>query len=420
MAKPHISVSILPGYFPPLHKRHARCRHTGLFTFLSTRHRLLRGIWWHHSRDEEGTILALRQRDRVRRIRLDMSVADLWKFIRVIDEEYSMLEYLIIWTRVNDSSKVLMLPGALQAPHLRHLALVGFTLPVESRLLTSAVRLVTLFLFMSNPSTYFHPNTLLQWLSNMPQLETLIIFAVPYDDVQMQFTHPPAMILVTLPNFHYFLFLGHSPYMEALVHRITPCPEKLEIYLCDESTAFFPRLVQFMNTAENIKFEGVKFKFFDCRVSVVVYSSSRAETEMSALSMTVSVSSWEFDWLVSYVAQISNSFCHIFSVVERLTLECENEDSWTEGPGVEHYWFNRIEWRQLFRSFGNVKTLRIDNGLVEGVSRSLESDYGEPPLGLLPELQELAYSRSGKTGDGFTSFIDARQKAGRPVTLTCY
>ena len=179
--------------------------------------------------DEEGTILALRQRDRVRRIRLDMSVADLWKFIRVIDEEYSMLEYLIIWTRVNDSSKVLMLPGALQAPHLRHLALVGFTLPVESRLLTSAVRLVTLFLFMSNPSTYFHPNTLLQWLSNMPQLETLIIFAVPYDDVQMQFTHPPAMILVTLPNFHYFLFLGHSPYMEALVHRITPCPEKLEI-----------------------------------------------------------------------------------------------------------------------------------------------------------------------------------------------
>lgn len=175
-----------------------------------------------------------------------------------------------------------------------------------------------------------------------------------------------------------------------------------------------------MNTAENIKFEGVKFKFFDCRVSVVVYSSSRAETEMCALSMTVSVSSWEFDWLVSYVAQISNSFCHIFSVVERLTLECENEDSWTEGPGVEHYWFNRIEWRQLFRSFGNVKTLRIDNGLVEGVSRSLESDYGELPLGLLPELQGLAYSRSGKTGDGFTSFIDARQKAGRPVTLTCY
>lgn len=38
-------------------------------------------------------------------------------------------------------------------------------------------------------------------------------------------------------------------------------------------------------------------------------------------------------------------------------------------------------------------------------------------LELLLELQELTSSRSGDTGDPFTSFIDTRQNAGRPVTL---
>jgi hypothetical protein len=64
-----------------------------------------------------------------------------------------------------------------------------------------------------------------------------------------------------------------------------------------------------------------------------------------------------------------------------------------------------------------VKTLWINNGLVEDLSHCLQLEGGELPLELLPELQELTYSGSADTGDGFTSFIDARQNAGRPVTL---
>jgi hypothetical protein len=64
-----------------------------------------------------------------------------------------------------------------------------------------------------------------------------------------------------------------------------------------------------------------------------------------------------------------------------------------------------------------VKTLEIDNGLVEDLSHCLQLENGELPLELLPELHELSYSRSGDTGDAFTSYIDARRNAGRPVTL---
>jgi hypothetical protein len=50
-------------------------------------------------------------------------------------------------------------------------------------------------------------------------------------------------------------------------------------------------------------------------------------------------------------------------------------------------------------------------------SRCLQLDDGKPPLELLPELQELTYSCKGDTGDAFSSFISARQNAGRPVTV---
>jgi len=59
----------------------------------------------------------------------------------------------------------------------------------------------------------------------------------------------------------------------------------------------------------------------------------------------------------------------------------------------------------------------VEDGLVEELSRCLRLEDGELPLELLPELQELTYFGSGDTGDAFTSFIDARQNAGRPVTL---
>jgi hypothetical protein len=111
------------------------------------------------------------------------------------------------------------------------------------------------------------------------------------------------------------------------------------------------------------------------------------------------------------VAQIFNSLGQMFSSVEHLTLRHEEHSLSSE----EHNEVDCTEWHKLLRSFSNVKTLRIEQGLVGELSRCLELDDGELPLELLPELQELTYSGSGDAGDAFTSFIDARQNAGRPV-----
>jgi hypothetical protein len=109
---------------------------------------------------EQGIILSLEQRDRVRRVRLRLPVQTLQKLIVAINGEYPILEYLIL-ASPEQGDTIPRLPETLQAPHLRHLLLGGFSLPIGSRLLTTAVGLVTICLIIVHPSTYFHPNTLL-------------------------------------------------------------------------------------------------------------------------------------------------------------------------------------------------------------------------------------------------------------------
>ena len=63
----------------------------------------------------------------------------------------------------------------------------------------------------------------------------------------------------------------------------------------------------------------------------------------------------------------------------------------------EHNDVDRIQWRTLLRSFGNVKTLRVKDWVVEELSHCLLLEDGELPLELLPELQELTYFGSCDT-----------------------
>ena len=374
--------------------------------------------------DEEGAILALKQYSRVRRVRFIIHATSLQKLIVAMDDEYPILDYLVISHPDEDKSSISQLPETLEAPNLRHLYLRGFALPMGSRLLAAAVGLVTLCLDMVHLSTYFHPNILLRWLSSMPQLEMLMIhfqFPVPSRNLERQLTHTPIVTHITLPNLRHFLFRGVGTYLETLVHRITgttPRLERLQVFFFNQLTYSVTRLLQFMNATDDLTFKSAKFMFSDKELYVDLYPLEpdvelypHEEAEMYTLS--VAVECWHLDWQVFAAAQIFNSLSPLFSAVEHLTLEHLEHSRSSE----EHNEADRTEWRQLLGSFRNAKTLWIDEGLFEELSRCLELDDGVLPLELLPELQELTYSGSGNTGDAFTSFIDARQDAGRPVTL---
>ena len=364
--------------------------------------------------DEDGIILTFKQRDRVRCVRLQLPVTSLQKIIRTIEDEYPILEYLFIMHPDQDVSSILIFPETFQAPHLRHIILNDFAFPIGSRLLTTPAGLVTLFLHVDHPSSYFHPNTLLQWLSFMPQLETLVIFfsfPVRNHDVARQLTHTSAVMPVTLSNLHRFTFQGASTYLEAIVHRVTtPRLEKFEVIFFNQLTFFVPGLLQSMNPTANLSFDTARFKFSDDNVSVAF---ALGGDDLDMFVVAIIVECWHLDWQVSSVVQIFNLPSQMFSAVEHLTLDHEEHSLSTE----EHNEVDRAEWRGLLSPFSNVKTLRIGDGLLEEISRCLQLEDGEHPLELLPELQELRYSGSGDTGGAFTSFIIARQNAGRSVNL---
>jgi hypothetical protein len=158
-----------------------------------------------------------------------------------------------------------------------------------------------------------------------------------------------------------------------------------------------------MNTTEDLRFDHVKFNFLRDGTRVEVYH--REEDETYALQMTVS--GRHLDWQVSFVAQIFNSLSQILSMVEHLTFEHKVHSRSSE----EHNEVDRTEWRELLRPFSNVKTLRVDDKLVNDLCRCLRLDDGELPLELLPELQELTYSGSGDAGDSHRSLTSARTHA---------
>jgi len=363
--------------------------------------------------DEEGVILALQHRERVRRIRLVMPVSSLQKLITAIDDEFPALEFLYLGPPTKHDSR-LILPSTFEAPQLRYLWLNHFASPIGSRLLTTAVGLVRLFLRWIHPSTYPHPNRLLQPLSLLPQLERLeIAFSspVPNPDFESQLLKTPIVTYATFPNLRFLSFSGISAYLEALLpYLTTPLLETLSIHFFNQLNFSVPCLLQFMMTTEDFKFSSVRFVFNYRAVFVLVYSSEGVSPRLCDLH--VQVTCGQLDQQVSSVAQIFNILSPLFSAVVELTLDYREHTS----SSHQHNQADRIRWRELLGSFRNVKTIRVHDGLVSHLSHSLRSD-GEPPLELLPELKELVCPVGRVQDKAFVPFIHEREVAGQPVNL---
>ncbi len=362
------------------------------------------------AKDEEGAMLALQHRDRVCRISLRMPAPNLQKVITAINDEFPILEFLYLAPPTKHNTH-LILPLTFQAPQLRLLALEHFASPIGSPLLTTAVGLSTLSLRWIHPSAYPHPDHLLQTLSLLPQLRLLEIgfrFPVSKRDIERQLLQSPIITHVTLPNLHFFGFAGVSVYLEALLpHMTTPVLETLIVQFYNQLTFSAPRLLQFMTTADNFRFNRVEFLFYHEAVAVYVYSSVG-----TGVCFTVDVYCEHLDWQVSSVAQIFNVLGPLFSDVVDLALDYKEHTLSSEW----HNQVDRAQWRELLGSFRNVKTLRVHNGLVSDLSRCLQLD-GEPPLELLPELTELVCPAGSVNDKTFSAFIDEREVAGQPVKL---
>ena len=363
-----------------------------------------------YEEDEEGILLALEQHNRIRCIRVRLPLRVLQKFVMAIDHELPSLEYLLM-VMTEEDGDTLVFPERIQAPHLHYLGLEDVVPPIGSRLLTTAVGLVTLCLFMNDSFNYLYPNILLQWISPLSRLETLEITAYPDadDDVETLLSHTPTITHATLPNLRLLSFRGFSTYLEVLVlHIATPRLERLRVVLFERFPIPIPCLVQFMNTTE-LSFDSIKFGFSREQVCVETYPNE----ENRRCSFSITVDYWDANGRIAPIVDALGQV-FVFSAVEHLILDYVGDG--LSSVQVFDDEAVRTEWHKLLRPFSKVKKLRVNHGLVEQFLRFLRLEDGELPLELLPELQELTYSGNSNPGDVFTSFTDARRNADHLVS----
>lgn len=361
--------------------------------------------------DEEGIFLALRQqRDRVRRIRLRMFAPTLLKFVEAFDGVFPMLESLFL-RPPNRVKTMLALPETFQAPHMRHLVLNNFVLPV-SLLRTPGMGLVTFSLMWVPPSVYFDPSEFLGQLSRFPHLKTLRIgfqSPVPNRDVEGHLLDTP----IAFPDLRWFSCTGTSAYVEVLLHRvISPSLEKLQIWFFNQLTYSIPNLAKFAIEKENLRSRMAKIVFSRETAFVKMYPD---EEDMSRALYTEAFCR-NLDWQVSSMAQILHELTPVFSSVEHLTLIFEKHSLSSNG----HREIDDTQWRGLLRPFSNVTILQVDlnDKLAMGLTRALQFVDGESPTELLPKLKELKYVITKRvSGNSFEALINAREEAGHRLTL---
>jgi hypothetical protein len=361
--------------------------------------------------DEEGALLALLHRDRVRRIALRMLAPKLEGFITAMDRRFPILERLYIHSLTKEEIE-LELPKTFQTPNLHYFDLQYTALPTKSLLLTSTGGLVHLWLGGIPRSAYFSPNYIVTRLLLMPQLETLgIEFNWSLNrNVVRQLSDTPTLTDVTLPNLRLFTFVGVSAYLEGLLAQISaPVLGALHFTFFNQLTFTIRSLLWFMLESENLIFKSVKLVFDRDSVDIIADPHRASRNQPLRLRATCR----HLDWQVAFAVQILGALSPVLTVVEELVVSHVEHDLSSE-------WHNEVErtqWRELLRPFSGVKTLHVQNELFEGLSCSLCSENGEMCLELLPNLQELQCSDGSSLGGAFTPFIIERQTAGHPLRI---
>jgi hypothetical protein len=361
------------------------------------------------AKDESGILLALSHRDRVRRILLwPGMLPNLSKFITAMDGQFPVLERMYIHSQTEA-----VLPITFQAPNLRHLGLKTASLPIRSPLLTTTTRLTYFNLHEIPASAYFPPSYLLARLLVMLQLEILTIkFLSPLHnrDVERQPLHTPSTTQITLPNLRRFVFRGAATYLDGLVDRISaPSLSGLIAYLFNETPFPVPHLSHFLQSSQNLRISAVKVAFDANSIHLAA-----ATPRLPFLELHISCEN--LDNQVALTVDIFSALSPILSVVKKITL---TDNAIYRSLSSRNDIDRRRQWRELLRPFTNVKAINVQGNLVDKIFHALLPAEGEPPLELLPNLEEVRHSGglNAPSRDAVSTFIDARRVTGHLVSL---
>ena len=365
--------------------------------------------------DKEGAVFALLHCERVHRIHIELSAADLHDLVKVMDNDYPILQRLVIRSRTENRAHTgtVTLPRKLRAPLLHRLALSNVVLPINSTLLSSAAGLVALRLQNFSAGADFHPEHFVAQFSAMSHLKMVEIhfnFPIPNREIEQRLLRAP-VTRVTLPSLRLLAFRGSSAYLEGILeHLNAPYLQTLNVEFFNQLTFDLTSLLQLSHSMHDLKRHAAEVHFDKDFVSLIVDPHDKSG---GAYPFHLQVSCKPLDWQASCAAQICSTLAPLFIRTESLRLGFHKDglpETWQ--ADVDHE-----QWHMLLGTFEGVKTLQLAGGLVGDLFRSLQLPGGDLPEELLPGLQELVPRGWGHTNDAFTSFVTARGAAGRPIRI---
>lgn len=223
---------------------------------------------------------------------------------------------------------------------------------------------------------------------------------------------------VTIPALKHLTFRGVGTYLESFVAQLSaPLLERLSITIFNQVAFTLPHLSRFTSTTERLKLPIASVIFDSDAVSVVTNEHGQQQQRADGTpSFSFRVMCREFDWQVDCAAQICNALMLTLSGVEELTLDVDGQRTPTDW---QDYAVDGTTWRELLVPFTGTRELHICHALAWELSFALqEEEAGLNPM-LLPILKQLSpLLEAEHANNAFSSFLDARQIAGRPVRLS--
>ena len=381
-------------------------------------------IWAPAIRSKEeviNIIVALRERDRVRKIYYDEDRDirhSLLKEIAAIDEPFPALTTLDL---ASYAQNMPVLPDSFlggSAPLLRSLYLRGIPYPSIGILLSSTTNLVSLFLWDIPRSGYISPETIVPLLSMLPELKSLGLgLEHPRSRAHRSGRHPPPLARVVFPNLTDLGLCGDIEYSEDILSQIeTPILNQCNLYLFNQLVFDTPLLGYFIRRTETfMRTHGARVTFSPSYVEVSLEERPNSYEEALQLNITCQ----PLDWQLSAVVQILNSFLSFLPHLESLDLGIECDDHYPQGE------LEPIQWREFLRPLTSVKDMALrSQDLVELVAPALQELAGEKTTEVLPALQNLfiwtlshEQPLSGPDKEAIEQFSATRQ---HPVTVHYY
>jgi F-box-like len=369
------------------------------------------------SRLQGGTNIraALKQRHRVCKLCIDGIPNSLLNKIAT-----TKLPALTDLELLSEDENVPVLPDSFlgeSAPLLQDLWLSGIPFPSVPKLLSSANRLLHLYLRDIPPSGYISPMEIVASLSALTRLKSFCLgFQLPRSQADQPTRRHP-LTLIVLPALTWLQFKGESEYLEYIVSQIdAPQLEYAHIRFFNQPVFDTPRLRHFIGRIETFKSaHRANVIFSDDLIHGHVYvklfrQSGTDDSDHRVLELRFSCI--PFDSHLSSVARLYCSALPPLSTLEHLCI-CNDQRHW-------HDHSENIQWLEFLRPFTSLKDLVLSTEMARLVAPAMGRLGADSATEVFPALQNIfveGLQSSGPVQEAIGQFVAVRQLSDHPVAV---